>query len=668
LRGKARGPLAVLFGIVAFAVPATAAAAAECSNEAVRTGASAGLPDCRALELVSPSDKNGYDVESNGIRAAAAGGAVVFDSLGAFAGNASAPFFSHFLSGRDAAAQTWATKGVSPPVNPFALITSPGFFDWSPDLARTVVQGTPHTPLTADAAEAPRSLYLRDNGSDAYSLLSLGLSSEPAPVYGGSSNDLSHVVFGDSLPLTPDAPEAAPNNVYEHVGGKLRLVGIEPGGEPFPSGVELGAGEAFNSARNAVSDDGSRIFFSTVPSEEFPFERIFARLDGATTVEVSASKRTDPDPAGPQRAEYITASPDGSTVLFASQSELTDDANTGESDSGNDLYGFDVDGETLTDLSADPNDPNGAEVLGVVGIGDDGAWVYFVAKGRLEAGKGVAGEPNLYVWHAGEAKFIATLSPADELDWSKDTVFQTPQISSRVAADGTEAVVTTVSQQPGFDNVDPQTGQPHSEVYRFDADATPAFACVSCNPEAAAATGDATITPPPGEAFGSSGEYLSRALGAADGSVYFNSTEALDPGDANGVGDVYRWRAAKVDLLSSGTAPAPAFFGDADLSGENVYLTTRGQLAAQDRDDLVDVYDARVDGGFPAEAPPPSCGGALCRGPGSQPAAASDPGSSSFVGPGDAKPVHRRHHRRKRQHRRHHKQRHFAQAKRTSRG
>ena len=668
MRSKAKGPLAVLLGIAAFAVPTTAASAAECPNEALRTGASAGLPDCRAFELVSPSDKNGYDIEVNGIHAASAGGAVAYDSRGSFAGNASAPFFSYFLAGRDAAAQTWANKGVSPPVNPFAFITAATFFDWTPDLSRSVLLGSPHAPLTPGAALAPKNLYRRDNGTGFYTLVSVGLPAEPEPVYGASSDDLSHVVFGDPQALTPDAPAAAPNNVYEYVGGKLRLVGIEPGGEPFASGVKLGAGEAFNSSRNAISDDGSRIFFSTVPSDEFPVERIFARIDGTTTLEVSGSQRSEPDPAGPKQARYVTAAPDGSKVFFISSEKLTDDATTGEFDEGADLYSFDVDSETLTDLSAEANDPNGAEVLGVVGVSDNGAWVYFVAKGQIEAGKGVAGEPNLYVWHNGAAQFIATLGGADELNWTQETIANAPRIGSRVSSDGTEAVVTTVAPQPGFDNVDPQSGEPHSEVYRFDATPTPAFTCVSCDPQAAAATGDATIVPPPGEAFGSSGEYLSRALGA-DGSVYFNSTEALDPVDANAVSDVYRWRDGELSLLSGGGEGAPpAFFGDADLSGENVYLTTHGQLAPQDQDGLVDVYDVRVDGGFPADAPPPSCSGELCRGPATQPAPASAPGSSNFVGPADPTPVHRRHHRRKRHHKPHHKQRHPAHPKRSTRG
>jgi hypothetical protein len=49
-------------------------------------------------------------------------------------------------------------------------------------------------------------------------------------------------------------------------------------------------------------------------------------------------------------------------------------------------------------------------------------------------------------------------------------------------------------------------------------------------------------------------------------------------------------------------------------SGSDVFFSTHTQLVQQDTDSLRDVFDARVDGGFPAPAPEPSCSGEGCQG------------------------------------------------------
>ncbi len=46
-----------------------------------------------------------------------------------------------------------------------------------------------------------------------------------------------------------------------------------------------------------------------------------------------------------------------------------------------------------------------------------------------------------------------------------------------------------------------------------------------------------------------------------------------------------------------------------DESGANVFFTTRDRLVPKDRDDLVDLYDARENGGFANETEGSSGGG-----------------------------------------------------------
>ena len=57
-------------------------------------------------------------------------------------------------------------------------------------------------------------------------------------------------------------------------------------------------------------------------------------------------------------------------------------------------------------------------------------------------------------------------------------------------------------------------------------------------------------------------------------------------------------------LISGGEeGSGPSCFGDASESGEDVFFFTAQRLVGQDHDQLVDVYDARVDGGLAAQDP-----------------------------------------------------------------
>jgi hypothetical protein len=656
-----------LFGGLFTGAQRASAAEAPCPNQALRTGPSAQLPDCRGYEMVSPSDKNGYDVLPQSV-AAAAGSRIALRSFGSFAGGDSAGLQSTYLAGRERSG-AWSTRSVTPPIDPFASIGQARFLEWSPNLSKAIVQGAPSPQLTPDAVLGTPNLYLRDNGTDSFSLVSPGLRPIPTvlntafePSYGGASADFSHVVFGIGIPLTQNTPADSQSNIYEEVGGQLRLIGILPGGEPSAGGAILGSGallgvSVLGNTLNAVSENGSRIFFTALPSEG-----LFVRVNGTETFPVSRSQRRPlPNPNLTQPATYWTAAADGSAVFFTSRFPLTNESNTGPTNAGNDLYRFDVDTFQLTDLSVGGADPNGAEVLGVVGASMDGAYVYFVAKGQLDGNKGTPGAPNLYLAHAGSVSYIATLGTGviETLNWTLQGL-SAAQIPSRVSPDGREMLITTSAPQPGHDNRDPVTGVRHKEIYRYDADLAStspdeAWTCVSCKPSGEAATGDASLTPPHNPFAAPPGRHLSRAIDDNHRPVFFNSDDALVPQDVNQTTDVYQWRDGQVTLISTGTSPSPSYFADADRSGENVYIATRQQLVPADRDDLVDIYDARIGGGTPTVAPPPAeCAGGACRGPGSSPAPGQEPASSTFQGPGNVvkKPAKRKAHKKKHRKRR----------------
>lgn len=114
-----------------------------------------------------------------------------------------------------------------------------------------------------------------------------------------------------------------------------------------------------------------------------------------------------------------------------------------------------------------------------------------------------------------------------------------------------------------------------------------------------------------------------------------------------------------MDLISSGQSLKDSSFIDASPLGNDVFFTTLSSLLPQDPG-LIDIYDARVEGGLPAPPQPAAaCEGEACQSP---PAPPNDPtpASSSFEGPGNVveaaphkKKKHKKHAKTPRRQRRH---------------
>ena len=305
-------------GAALLATSAVPAAAAEggCANEARRVEqASTFLPDCRAYEQVSPVDKNDSDVKNDfqtilNQQASVDGDEILYEAFGAFPGAPSGRRPIQYLASRSASG--WSTRAVGHPLTASQLPAGAKVGYWlplSPDLSTGVLrQADP--PLVAGAPAGYANLYVGQLATGSYQLVSTVTPPNEGPggqfkdIFEGASADFSHVIFVANDALTPNAPNPGRFglNLYEEVGGQLQLVGQIPAAGTSCTGAACTpADESFGGAapsqlsptpdyENAISADGSRIFFSASADSgaQSGLVEVYERVDGSSTVEVSA--------------------------------------------------------------------------------------------------------------------------------------------------------------------------------------------------------------------------------------------------------------------------------------------------------------------------------------------------------------------------------------------
>jgi hypothetical protein len=228
---------------------------------------------------------------------------------------------------------------------------------------------------------------------------------------------------------------------------------------------------------------------------------------------------------------------------------------------------------------------------------------------------------------------------------------------ARVTGDGEQAVFMSRAPLSGNDNADEQSGNSAAEVFRYDA-TTDELNCLSCIRSGARPTARMTVSSTPYWAASripgwEYSNHESRVLSADGSRVFFESFNPLVLADTNGKTDVYQWQQVGtgeceeadssfdpkaggcVSLISSGTAAKDTRFVDASASGDDVFIETPQSLLSTDPDNLVDIYDARVEGGFAALVSPLPCEGDACQGNPAAAPSAPAPATSVFSGPGN---------------------------------
>ncbi len=430
---------------------------------------------------------------------------------------------------------------------------------------------------------------------------------------------------------------------------------------------------------HAISQSGAPVFFTAEPpasGSEAVYARETKESGERETVELSSAEcKAEPNCTASQVAEahYQGAAADGSKVFFTTEQQLLG----GPADHTLKLYEYDFEepgkgvsehlptGAHLVQLSV--GNVHGAQVAGVIRTSDDGSHVYFVAQGVLTAeANGLSqhaeyGGFNLYGvdTETGVVHFVATLGQSDQQLWTATREPKRGEDEAQTTPDGRFLVFTTHQHLVGEDTNE-ATG-----VYRYDFETGDLLWLSQPDPGLAGGEGKSSaIAPLPIAVDGANADIddWNRAIsgcppgtleacgipGAHDGEyVIFSTAEQLAPTDTNKATDVYLWHCrgtcehpgeATVTLISDGHAAAGVDLGvkgetswpAMSASGSDIFFFSETALVPGDADELRDLYDARIDGGFPGNTTSQVCSGEACQKSPSPLPTFGSPGSEAF--------------------------------------
>jgi hypothetical protein len=548
-----------------FRLVAENAAGFSAGTDRTFTTAAAGDLVTRAYEQVTPVDKEGAQVNSDGhVQTAEDGSAIAVSTISSTPDGPTTNMRQNYVAWREAS--NWS--------------------DWRPvDAPRDVADGIFESTVAALSADfehalvasnrvlAPGgiagggNLYVKDLRTGTYTFV--GGSAEPnafleltspqinTSVFISAAPDFSWIIFVSQPSLLQDVSRQA---VYRWTrSGGLSAVSVMQDGSTAPTQIRQAVGR-----QTQTSVDGSVVYFAV------EFGAIYRRVNGQTTL-VSHADGTNIPADIPLPATLDAVSGDGRYAVFHTTNSNIPPLTAHPVDpNGGAVYRYDSVDDTITYIS-DVRDRAGQTVYAT-----DDAQTIYVDQSTISTVFG-----PLVVWHNGEERTI-------DSDGGSDAIAISPsgRYFGWVAADGS------------------------ANLYDYETDES---VCVSC-PADGSPNGRAKI-PGGGNFLGNS---PSKTV-TDDGTMFFDAPDRLLAADHNGSRDVYAYRAGRLSLISPGTADFDAQLVDSSLDGSSVFFQTTQGLVGQDTDSEMDVYVARVGGGFAAQNPPKppaqcvrfQCGGSL---------------------------------------------------------
>jgi len=573
----------------------------DCPNATLRLeNNSSHLPDCRAYELVTPADSGGAEpyagftgsfndwrVKPRGEGAGESLSYIVEETLGRTEGNG---LLDGLVANRESTG--WSNSVFGPSFADDAGEDKPIELGISADQLYSFWEFSPERFAGTHAyLRTPTGFELVGQGSEG---------TDPRP----ESDDFiseggSHVIFSSKEHLEAQAAPKGTTSIYDRVAGEAsgEVISVKPGGAPFAGGEKA--------EYQGSTEDGTAVIF-TVGSA------LYLHRGGATI-----------NVANP--ASFAGISEDGSRLFYTG---------SGDPNSAAALFVFDVEGKKATQIA-----PNSR----FVNISSDGSHAYFTSKEDLtgeeenEAGEEAeAGKHNLYLWDGSGTRFLARLAASDFEGFPHTTTFGGGRIDgwTRCANVDSATCVSRTTPEGRFlafqshADLTEYEGEGHSEIYRYDSE-DGSLVCVSCDPSGAPATADSDIQ-------GASSPFATNTMTIFPGliedgnKVVFQTEAQLLPEDANSVTDVYEWLAQGAGgceregggclaLISSGQSDTPSYVYSMTPDGHDVFFRTQERLIPADEAGTLSIYDARVEGGFPAAVEKEPCHGDACQGEGSPP-------------------------------------------------
>ena len=286
-----------------------------CPNAELRVGPSAELPDCRAYEQATPTDKAGFEMYIFKTIASPDGSAATSSAAGAF-GDQRAALLENMYASHRSAPGLWHTFGLNPPAALDTELSHTIMWGVSADLSKQF--NLTRSVLGIGAEEGQNNLYLHDTntGTDQF------IATDPPGKslccnieYIGGTDDGTHTFFSATANLdsTP-APTGGGRQVYDFDHGVLKLVNVMPDdATPTSSGSAT-----IQPTATSFSEDGRRIYWKSNTGE------LYLREDGHSTALGAGNT-----------ANFVGMSKDGAIAFFTSSNKVTVDA----SPTGIDLAG-----------------------------------------------------------------------------------------------------------------------------------------------------------------------------------------------------------------------------------------------------------------------------------------------------------------------------------------